>query len=88
MASTTHDEDDHAPPARDILPTPRTGTPLDDWCQQPNRKTDLARALGITVAAVRQWVRVPDDKLVDVERITGIPREALRPDLFIRTPNG
>ena len=45
-------------------------------------KLHLARALGITHGAVNQWRRVPAERVVAVERITGIPREVLRPDVF------
>ena len=48
--------------------------------------TRLARALGLTRSAVHQWKQVPAHRLVEVERITGIPREALRPDLYTREP--
>jgi hypothetical protein len=49
-------------------------------------KLHLARALGITHGAVNQWRRVPAERVVAVERITGIPREVLRPDVF--APDG
>jgi len=42
----------------------------------------LAREIGITRGAVAQWDRVPAERLGDVARVTGIPMEALRPDLF------
>lgn len=42
----------------------------------------LGRQLGISPQAVSQWGRVPAERVVDVERITGIPRAELRPDLF------
>lgn len=42
----------------------------------------VARALGITHGAVSQWRRVPAERVVDVEALTGIPREQLRPDLY------
>ena len=42
----------------------------------------LARDLGISRAAVAQWKRVPAERVVAVERFTGIPREELRPDLY------
>jgi DNA-binding transcriptional regulator YdaS (Cro superfamily) len=45
-------------------------------------KLHLARSLGITHGAVNQWRRVPAERVVDVERVTGIPREKLRPDIF------
>lgn len=42
----------------------------------------LARGLGITRAAVNEWDRVPADRVVEVENLTGVPREELRPDLY------
>jgi DNA-binding transcriptional regulator YdaS (Cro superfamily) len=44
--------------------------------------TALARELGITSQAISQWLRVPATRVRDVERITGISRSELRPDLF------
>lgn len=46
------------------------------------RSGKLAQALGVTHAAIPQWREVPADKLVSVERATGIKRQVLRPDLF------
>lgn len=43
---------------------------------------DLARGLGITPQALSQWSRVPPLRVLDVERITGISRHELRPDLY------
>jgi DNA-binding transcriptional regulator YdaS (Cro superfamily) len=48
---------------------------------------ELAKQLGITAAAISQWRRVPVTRVNDVERILGIPRERLRPDIFGR-PEG
>jgi DNA-binding transcriptional regulator YdaS (Cro superfamily) len=42
----------------------------------------LARRLGISMAAVWKWTRVPAARIVEVERVTGVPREKLRPDLY------
>jgi len=42
----------------------------------------LSRLLGISYQAIASWDRVPDDRLVEIEILTGIPREALRPDLY------
>lgn len=44
----------------------------------------LARLLGVDKATTSRWVtrRVPAERVADVERVTGIPREVLRPDLF------
>jgi len=62
-------------------------SPLEEHLSRRGAVAELARALGISHAAVRQWdSRVPAERVVDVERLTGIPREALRPDLYRRTP--
>lgn len=42
----------------------------------------VAHDLGLTRAAVLKWQQVPAERVVEIERITGIPREELRPDLF------
>lgn len=42
----------------------------------------LARALNLTRQAIYQWRRVPAQHVISVERITGIPRFKLRPDLY------
>lgn len=42
----------------------------------------VARGLGVRSSAVAVWARVPAERVVEVERITGIPREQLRPDLY------
>lgn len=40
----------------------------------------LARALKLTPQAVHQWDVIPLDRVIDVERATGISRRRLRPD--------
>ncbi|NNH59482.1 hypothetical protein HLI01_22365 [Rhizobium laguerreae] len=42
----------------------------------------LAREIGITRGAVAQWEQVPAERIFAVSRVTGIPLERLRPDLF------
>ena len=42
----------------------------------------LASELGVTHGAVSQWRRIPAERVLDVERITGVGREELRPDLY------
>jgi DNA-binding transcriptional regulator YdaS (Cro superfamily) len=44
----------------------------------------LAKELGITPAAVERWTEIPIRRVLDVERITGIDRTQLRPDLYRR----
>jgi len=46
----------------------------------------LAAELGISPAAVAQWKRIPAERVVEVERVTGIPRAKLRPDLYSPAP--
>jgi DNA-binding transcriptional regulator YdaS (Cro superfamily) len=42
----------------------------------------LARALGISQNSLAEWRRVPANRLVQVEAVTGIDRKVLRPDLY------
>ena len=42
----------------------------------------LARALGVTKGAVHQWTRVPAERVLAVEAVTGVPRQQLRPDIY------
>jgi DNA-binding transcriptional regulator YdaS (Cro superfamily) len=42
----------------------------------------LARELGMSSPALWAWTRVPADRILQVEAVTGIPREKLRPDLY------
>ena len=50
-------------------------------------KSVLARGLGIKPQAVDQWKRVPGERVLDVERITGVSRHVLRPDIFGPPPS-
>lgn len=45
----------------------------------------LGRKLGISYQSIQKWVeinKVSEDWLIEVERVTRVPREKLRPDLF------
>ena len=44
--------------------------------------SDLADKLGLTLQAVCQWSRVPPERCLDVERVSGVSRHALRPDIY------
>jgi DNA-binding transcriptional regulator YdaS (Cro superfamily) len=58
---------------------------FEDWISQRGARAALAKALQISHSAVRQWGSVvPAERVVQVEGVTGIPRESLRPDMFIR----
>lgn len=60
---------------------------LRDWLNgERGRIVELAAACEITHSAVSQWETVPPKRVLIVERVTGIPREVLRPDLYGRLP--
>lgn len=42
----------------------------------------LARSLGISQPAISSWKRVPADRVLSVEAMSGISRNDLRPDLY------
>lgn len=46
----------------------------------------LARELGIKHTAMYSWRQVPAGRVLDIERITGISRHDLRPDIFGPAP--
>ena len=48
------------------------------------RLSDLAKGADVDKATVTRWAqrRIPAERVIDVERITGIPRSLLRPDLY------
>ena len=47
------------------------------------RLIDVARKLEVDKATVTRWAQkeIPPGRVLDVERVTGIPRQELRPDL-------
>lgn len=47
----------------------------------------LARGLGIAQPSVSVWSRVPAARVLDVEKLTGISRTVLRPDLYASPDN-
>ena len=65
-------------------------TPLQALLRDKDmRLADLARSIGVDKATVTRWSRgtVPTKHIVEVERVTGIPREKLRPDLYVQAFN-
>ena len=42
----------------------------------------LARQLGIAHQSIAGWDKVPAERIVEIERVTGVPRQRLRPDLY------
>jgi DNA-binding transcriptional regulator YdaS (Cro superfamily) len=50
--------------------------------------SNVASHLGISVAAVSLWRRIPEQHLTAIEKLTGIKRAALRPDLAPKSARG
>jgi TorA maturation chaperone TorD len=44
--------------------------------------TELARRIGISQPSVSNWSRIPAERVLTVEAITGVARAILRPDLY------
>lgn len=42
----------------------------------------LARQLGIAHQSIASWDKVPAERVVVIWRLTGVPRQRLRPDLY------
>jgi len=62
---------------------------VDDAIKAAGGAAELAKACALSRPAVLFWRRlkgIPARHVPAVERVTGIPREQLRPDLFERTP--
>ena len=57
-----------------------------DTCREAIKKAGgpaaVARACGITTPAVSQWRRVPVARVLILEKLSGIRREHLRPDIY------
>jgi DNA-binding transcriptional regulator YdaS (Cro superfamily) len=52
------------------------------------RPAHLAVRLDVNKATITRWAqkRIPAERVLDVERATGIGREVLRPDLYVLAP--
>jgi TorA maturation chaperone TorD len=44
--------------------------------------TELARRIGISQPSISNWTRVPAERVLSVEAVTGVSRAVLRPDLY------
>jgi Putative antitoxin of bacterial toxin-antitoxin system, YdaS/YdaT len=44
----------------------------------------LAKMLGLTPPAIYKWKRIPADRIIAIEKATGIDRSKIRPDLYDR----
>lgn len=49
--------------------------------------SELARRVGISQPSVSNWDKVPAERVLAVEAVTGVPRMRLRPDLYREQPS-
>lgn len=59
-------------------------TPIDQAVRHVGTDAELARLLGITRSAVSQWRTngIPAKRAAEIERITGVSRKILCPEVF------
>jgi DNA-binding transcriptional regulator YdaS (Cro superfamily) len=50
--------------------------------KEAGNSAKLAAGIGISPQALSQWDKVPPLRVLAVERISGVSREELRPDLY------
>lgn len=55
---------------------------LDQAIQAVGSVSELARKIGISQPSVSNWNRIPAERVVSIEAVTGIDRSVLRPDLY------
>ena len=55
---------------------------LEEAIKVAGSLTVLAERLRTSVQSVAQWKSVPAERCKEVERVTGVPRWRLRPDLY------
>jgi hypothetical protein len=53
-----------------------------DWPLRPQAADRLAARLSISQQTVQQWRRIPAERVIEVQAVTGVPRERLRRDLY------
>ena len=55
---------------------------LIDALRQAGGAAVIARELGITTQAISQWARPPAHHVLTIERLSGVSRHLLRPDVY------
>jgi DNA-binding transcriptional regulator YdaS (Cro superfamily) len=64
------------------LRTMKDKSPLDRAVEKAGGQAKFARLIGVTAQAVSQWDEVPPLRVLEVERVSGVSRHELRPDLY------
>ncbi|AIL60913.1 transcriptional regulator [Pseudomonas alkylphenolica] len=65
-----------------------TTSAIIEACTKAGGQSALSRAIGCTPQAVQRMCatgRVPAERVLQIEKVTGVSRHKLRPDLY---PNG
>lgn len=57
-------------------------SPLERAKERVGGQAALAKLIGVTAQAISQWDEVPPLRVLDVERVSGVSRSELRPDLY------
>ncbi len=66
----------------DIAPMTDKTEALKRAVERAGGQAAFARALGVTPQAVSQWDEVPPLRVLATERVSGVSRSELRPDLY------
>ncbi|WP_286718300.1 YdaS family helix-turn-helix protein [Devosia sp. 63-57] len=66
-------------------------SPLKDWREKSRHGVEsAARAIGVTAAMWSRWEngrrKIPAERCLEVERLTGVSRYILRPDVYGPAP--
>jgi DNA-binding transcriptional regulator YdaS (Cro superfamily) len=61
-----------------------TESALERAFKAAGNKLTLSKRLGISHQAVAQWTRAPAERVLQLEKLTGVSRHDLRPDLYPR----
>jgi len=60
---------------------------LEEAAEKLGSKAQLAKALRLTRSAISQWRNgPPPERCIEIERLTGVSRHRLRPDVFGKQP--